>query len=64
MLVVAAVVEIMGSVHMDVAQLGYHLTLGYNNFSRIVNSKLSVQVLLRMLHMNLNEIFLCDFMNP
>ena len=63
MLVVAAVVEIMGSVHMDVAQLGYHLTLGYNNFSRIVNSKLSVQVLL---HINLNEIFgaIPTFMNP
>ena len=55
MLVVAAVVEIMDSVHMDVAQLGYHLTLGYNNFNRTLNSRLSVQVLL---HINLNEIFI------
>ena len=61
MLVVAAVVEIMDSVHMDVAQLGYHLTLGYNNFNRTLNSRLSVQVLL---HINLNEIFRAVFMNP
>ena len=63
MLVVAAVVEIMGSVPMDVAQLGYHLTLGYNNFNRTLNSKLSVQV---QLHINLNEIFgaIPTFMNP
>ena len=54
MLVVAAAVEIMGSVHMDVAQLGYHLTHGYSNFNRTLNSRLSVQVLL---HINLNEIF-------
>ena len=54
MLVVAAVVEIMDSVHMDVAQLGYHSTLGYNNFNRTLNSRLSVQVLL---HINVNEIF-------
>ena len=60
MLVVAAVVEIMGSVRMDVAQLGYHLTLGYNNFNRTLNSKLSVQV---PLHINLNEIF-GTIMNP
>ena len=53
MLVVAAVMEIMGSAHMDVAQLGYHLTLGCNNFNRTLNSKLSVQVLL---HIYLNEI--------
>ena len=54
MLVVGAVVGKMGSAHMDVAQLGYHLTLGYNNFNRTVNSRLSVQVLL---HINVNEIF-------
>ena len=53
MLVVAAVVEIMGSAHMDVAQLGYHLILGCNNFNRTLNSRLSVQVLL---HIYLNEI--------
>ena len=51
MLVVAAAVEIMGSVHMDVAQLGYHLILGCNSFNRTLNSRLSVQVLL---HNNLN----------
>ena len=59
MLVVAAAVEIMGSVHMDVAQLGYHLILGCNSFNRTLNSRLSVQVLL---HINLNEIFICHDM--
>ena len=61
MLVVAAVVEIMGSAHMDVAQLGYHSTLGYNSFNRTLNSRLSVQV---SLYINLNEIFRTIFMNP